>query len=154
MLTAQEKNEIEEEIKVYPYPSAACLDALKIIQQHRGWVPDESVVDIAELLSMSTAQVEGVASFYSRIYRYEVGHHVILICDGISCMIMGYEAIYDHISGKLGIRLGETTHDKKFTLLPISCLGDCDNAPSMMIDNEHYNRLTIKKIDQILEKYS
>jgi NADH-quinone oxidoreductase subunit E len=154
MLTAQEKKEIEEEAKLYPYPSAACLDALKIIQAHRGWVSDESVMDVAGFLAMSSAQVEGIASFYSRIYRREVGRHVILICDGISCMIMGYESVYDHIVNRLGIHFGETTPDKRFTLLPISCLGDCDNAPSMMIDNELYNRLTIKMIDQILEKYT
>jgi NADH-quinone oxidoreductase subunit E len=153
MLTEEERHEILEEAKAYPYPAVACLDALKIVQQHRGWVPDESVRDIAELLSLSPAQVDGVATFYSRIYRQEVGRHVILVCDGISCMIMGYETLYDHISKKLGIRFGETTPDKRFTLLPISCLGDCENAPAMMIDNELYDRLTIEKIGQVLEKY-
>ena len=68
-------------------------------------------------------------------------------------MIMGYNTIYDHISEKLGIRFGETTQDGRFTLLPISCLGDCDKAPSMMVNNELYNRLTIEKIDELLEKY-
>lgn len=154
MLTEQEKHEILEEVKLYPYPAVACLDALKIVQQHRGWVTDESVSDIAALLSLSTEHVDGVATFYSRIYRHEVGRHVILICDGISCMIMGYESVYDHIFEKLNIRFGETTSDKRFTLLPVSCLGDCDHAPAMMIDNDLYNNLTIEKLDQLLEKYA
>lgn len=153
MLTEKEKYEILEEVKLYPYPSAACLDALKIVQQHRRWITDDSVKDIAELLSLSPAHVEGVATFYSRIYRHEVGRHVILVCDGISCMIMGYGQIRNYLAGKLGIRLGETTPDNRFTLLPISCLGDCDHAPSMMIDNDLYNDLTIEKIDLLLEKY-
>jgi NADH-quinone oxidoreductase subunit E len=154
MLTDEEKNEILEEVSLYPYPGAACLDALKIVQKHRGWVSDESVKDIAAILDISAEHVDGIATFYSRIYRHEVGRHVILVCDGISCMIMGYEPVYDHIAGRLGIRFGETTEDNRFTLLPVSCLGDCDHAPSMMIDNELYNNLTIEKIDQLLEKYA
>jgi NADH-quinone oxidoreductase subunit E len=68
-------------------------------------------------------------------------------------MIMGYGSIYDHISGKLGIHFGETTSDGRFTLLPISCLGNCDFAPSMMIDYELYNKLNIENIDELIEKY-
>jgi NADH-quinone oxidoreductase subunit E len=68
-------------------------------------------------------------------------------------MIMGYESLYGYISGKLGISFGETTSDGRFTLLPISCLGDCDNAPAMMINNDHFNRLTIEKIDELLAIY-
>jgi NADH-quinone oxidoreductase subunit E len=153
MLTEEEKHEIQEEAKLYPYPAAACLDALKIVQQHRRWVTDESVKDIAELLALSPEHVDGVATFYSRIYRKEVGRHVILVCDGISCMIMGYEKIADYLSEKLHIRFGETTPDNRFTLLPISCLGDCDHAPSMMIDNDLHNDLTVEKIDLLLDKY-
>ena len=153
MLSESEIKEIKEEIKQYPYPSVACIDALKIVQAHRGYVSDESVIDIAQILSVSAEEVEGVATFYSRIYRKPVGRNVILICDSVSCMIMGYGSLYDYISKKLGIEFGKTTSDGRFTLLPISCLGDCDNAPSMMINNDHYNRLTIERTDEILSKY-
>jgi len=153
MLTEEEKEEILEEVKHYPFPSVACLDALKIVQKYRGWINDESVRDIAGLLSISPEQVDSVATFYSRIYRKEVGRHVSLVCDGISCMILGYDRVYNHISGRLGICFGETTPDKRFTLLPVSCLGDCDHSPAMMIDNDHYNNLKIENIDHILAKY-
>jgi NADH-quinone oxidoreductase subunit E len=153
MLSEVEIKEIHEEIKQYPYPSVACIDALKIVQQHRGWISDESVKDIAQLLGISNEEVDGVATFYSRIYRKPVGRNVILICDSVSCMVMGYESIYEYISKKLGVNFGETTADGRFTLLPNSCLGDCDNAPAMMINNDHYNRLTIDKIDVLLELY-
>ncbi len=153
MLTEQEKKEILEEIKQYPYPAVACIDALKVVQHHRGWVSDESVRDIAQILEMSNEEVDGVATFYSRIYRKPVGRNVILICDSISCMILGYESIYEYISKKLGIGFGETTPDGRFTLLPISCLGDCDHAPVMMINNDHLNELTIEKIDELLGNY-
>lgn len=153
MLSEEEKKEILKEVVQYPYPSAACIDALKIVQHHRSWVSDESVKDIAQFLNMSNEEVEGVATFYSRIYRKPVGRNVILLCDGISCMIMGYESIYEYISKKLGITFGQTTADNRFTLLPISCLGDCDNAPSMMINNNHFNRLTFEEVDKILKNY-
>ena len=68
-------------------------------------------------------------------------------------MIMGYESIYEHISKKLGISFGQTTADNRYTLLPISCLGDCDHTPSMMINNDHFNQLTFEKVDEILENY-
>ena len=153
MLTEEEKKEILDEVKQYPYPSAACIDALKIVQYHRRWVSDDSVKDIAQILEMSDEEVEGVATFYSRIYRRPVGRNVILICDGISCMIMGYGTIYEYISKKLGISFGESTSDGLYTLLPVSCLGDCDHAPAMMINNDHFNKLTTSRIDELLDNY-
>lgn len=153
MLTEEETKEILDEAGQYPYPAAACIDALKIVQNNRGWITDESVKDIAGILKISNEEVDGVATFYSRIYRRPVGRNVILICDGISCMIMGYGSIYDYVSKKLGIRFGESTSDNRYTLLPISCLGDCDHAPAMMINDDHYNRLTLDRIDEILDNY-
>ena len=153
MLTEEEKKEIEEEIQQYPYPAVASIDALKIVQQHRGWVSDECVRDIAQLLSISNEELDSVATFYSRIYRKPVGRNVILVCDSVSCMIMGYESLYEFISKKLDVCFGGTTSDGRFTLLPISCLGDCDNAPAMMINNDHFNRLTVEKIDELLAGY-
>ncbi len=153
MLTEIEKKEILEETKQYPSPHGACIDALKVVQKHRGWISDESVKDVAGILKMSDEEVDGVATFYSRLYRKPVGRNVILICDGISCMILGYESLYEHISKKLGIKYGETTSDDRFTLLPISCLGDCDHAPTLMINDDHYHDLTLLKIDELLENY-
>jgi NADH-quinone oxidoreductase subunit E len=153
MLTEEEKREILEEVKHYPYPAVACIDALKIVQHYRGWISDDSVKDIAQILSISNEEVDGVATFYSRIYRKPVGRNVILICDSVSCMIMDYETLYNYISKKIGISFGETTADGRFTLLPVSCLGDCNNGPVMMINNDHFNNLTIEKVDNILDSY-
>jgi NADH-quinone oxidoreductase subunit E len=153
MLTEEEKKEILEEVKQYPYPAVVCIDALKILQHHRGWVSDESVKDIAELIGISNEEVDSVATFYSRVYRKPVGKNVILICDSVSCLIMGYESLYEYLSEKLGISFGETTSDGRFTLLPVSCLGDCDHAPVMMINDDHFNSLTVEKIDELLDNY-
>lgn len=154
MLTEHEKKEILEESRAYPYPQAVCVDALKIVQHHRGWVSDQAIGDIADFLQMTVHEVDSVATFYSRIYRRPVGRHVILICDSMSCMIMGYKQLYDYLADKLGIGFGGTTPDGRFTLLPISCLGDCHMAPSMMVDDELFSQVSIEKIDEMLERYS
>ena len=123
------------------------------MNNHRGWISDESVKFIAQELMMSPAEVDAVATYYSRIYRKPVGRNIILVCDSVSCLVMGYETIYKYISKKLNIIFGETTKDNRYTLLPITCLGDCDHAPSMMINDDLYNMLTVEKIDELLDKY-
>jgi NADH-quinone oxidoreductase subunit E len=153
MLTEEEKKEIHEETMLYPYRAAACIDALKIVQKHRGWISDENVGEIASELDMSVEEVDSVATFYTRIYRKPVGRNIILVCDSISCMIMGYQSVYEHLSEKLSIGFGETTKDGRFTLLPVTCLGDCDHSPALMINNDHYNNLTSDKIDEIVDRY-
>lgn len=153
MLSEAEREEIHEEMKLYPYHGAVCIDALKIVQQHRGWISDEAVVDVAAELGLTVDEVDGIATFYTRLYRKPVGRNVILVCDSVSCMIMGYETIYMHISDRLKIKFGETTPDGRFTLLPVSCLGDCDHAPAMMINEDHYNNLKVSEIEEILNRY-
>jgi NADH-quinone oxidoreductase subunit E len=153
MLNDKEREEIHEEMRLYPYPAAACIDALKIVQRYRGWISDEAIHDIASELAISPDEVDGVATFYTRIYRKPVGRNIILLCDGISCMVMDYESIYKYLSGKLGISFGQTTADNRFTLLPVSCLGDCDHAPAMIVNEDHYNNLNVKDIDEILGRY-
>jgi len=153
MLSEQERNEIAAELEKYPTKQAVSIDAMKIVQRHRGWVSDESIRDIAELLGMSPADLDGVATFYNLIYRKPVGRHVILICDSVSCWILGYETLRGHLTRKLGIELGQTTPDNRFTLLPAVCLGACDHAPVMMVDEDLHSDLDPEKIDRALEGY-
>ncbi|MDA8432872.1 MAG: NADH-quinone oxidoreductase subunit NuoE [Nitrospiraceae bacterium] len=152
MLTDDEKRQIEEEVKKAAYKQGACVDALKIVQKHRGWISDE-IRGIAEMLDMTPDELDGVATFYSLIYRRPVGKHVILVCDSISCWIMGYEPVRRHLKRRLGVDPGGTTPDGQFTVLPVACLGACDHAPAMMVDDELYLDLTDERIDEILERY-
>jgi NADH-quinone oxidoreductase subunit E len=154
MLTEEEKREIEAELAHYSHKQAVCVDAMKIVQEHRGWVSDESLRDIAELLDMTTDELEGVATFYNLIYREPVGKHVIMLCNSVSCWIMGYEQIRKQLNERLGIDLGETGADNRFTFLPIVCLGTCDHAPAMMIDKDLHRDLEPAKLDAILEQYT
>jgi NADH-quinone oxidoreductase subunit E len=153
MLTAEEINEIEAEAAHYPKREAVSIDALKIVQRHRGWVSDESLRDIAGHLGMSQTDLDSIATFYNLIYRKPVGRHVILVCDSVSCWIMGGDRMREHLHERLGIGLGETTPDNRFTLLPNVCLGCCDHAPAMMIDGDLHSDLNARKIDTELEKY-
>jgi len=153
MLTEEERTKIEVEIRENEQKQAACIAALKIIQDLRGWVSDDSLKDLAELLDMSPDELDAVATFYSLIFRRKVGRHVILICDSVSCWIMGYEKILDRMKSILGIELGQTTPDGKFTLLPVACIGICDHAPAMIIDKDIHRDLDEKKIDEILSRY-
>ncbi len=154
MLTEQEQSEIKNELAHAVTKASASVDALNIIQRHRGWVPDEAVKDVAALLEMTADEVDAVATFYSFIFRKPAGRHVILVCDSISCWVMGYNPLLDVLKDKLNISFGETTEDKRFTLLPISCLGACDRAPAMMVDDDLYGPVTSEMMDTILGKYS
>jgi len=154
MLSEQERREIEAHARHYPNNRAACIEALKIVQQHRGWVSNEGIADVAEALQMKPAELESIATFYNMIFRKPVGKHVILLCDSVSCWIMGYERLRQHLGDRLGIRPGQTTADGRFTLIPIVCLGACDHAPVMMIDEDTHLDLTPEKIDRVLERYT
>jgi NADH-quinone oxidoreductase subunit E len=154
MLTTEEILKIEKEISLVPVKKAACIEALKIVQQHRGWISDESLKDTAELMGMTAEELDSVATFYNLIFRRPVGRHIILLCDSISCWVMGYENIRNHLTNNLGIKYGETTRDGRFTLLPNVCLGTCDGAPALMIDNDLYRNVTPDELDGILSKYN
>lgn len=153
MLSAEERCEIEAELAHYPQKQAVCIEAMKIIQRHRGWVSDEAIKDLAALLEMTPDELDGVATFYNLIFRKPVGKHVILLCDSVTCWIMGYDRLRQHLTSRLGIQLGETSPDGRFTLLPIVCLGTCDHAPALMIDNDLHRDLDSTKLDAILSKY-
>ena len=153
MLDTEEQREIQAELARYPDKKSVCIDAMKIVQRHRGWVSDDALRDIAEFLEMSVDDLDGVATFYNLIFRRPVGRHVIKVCDSVSCWIMGYNRLREHLGVRLGIGLGETTPDQRFTLLPIVCLGACDRAPVLMIDDDLHGDLDAQKLDQILQGY-
>jgi len=153
ILTSGDITEIETVFQHFPLKSAACIEGLKIIQKNHRWVSDNAVKELAELLEMSPAAIDSVATYYSLIFRRPVGRHVILVCDSVSCWIMGYEDILNHLKSRLKISYGETTTDDRFTLLSICCLGTCDHAPAIMIDNDLHRDLAPDKLDAILENY-
>jgi NADH-quinone oxidoreductase subunit E len=101
---------------------------------------------------MTPLEMEELATFYTFIFREPVGKYVIHVCDSIICWMNGYESIRDFLSQKLGIKMGETTSDGVFTLLPVCCIGYCDRAPAILINRKVYGPLTPEKLDKILEE--
>ena len=153
-LSQTEIEAIQHEMTLYEDPGAATIEALKIVQEHRGWVSDESLEAAAAVVGVTPTQMEAVATFYNLIFRQPVGRHVIMICDSISCYLTGYEEILAYLKKTLGIDFGQTTPDNRFTLLPICCLGNCDNGPAMRINTDYHGRLTPEKVDAILAEYT
>ena len=149
-LTEEEIADIESEVSHLPNRASAAIDALKIVQVYRGWISDESLNAIAKLLGMSAEELDGIATFYNLIYRQPVGEKVILYCDSVSCWLMDGDKVCKKIKQKLNVDYGETTADNKYTLLPVTCLGDCDHAPAMMVGDELHHDLTVDNIEEHL----
>jgi NADH-quinone oxidoreductase subunit E len=153
MLSAEERIRIDAAIPPEAGPDAAAIEALKIVQERRGWVSDADLADVAAELMMSSAELDSIATFYNRIYRRPVGAHVIMLCDSVSCCLTGYENLAVHLRKRLGIEFGETSADGLFTLLPAACLGACDVAPAMMIDDRLFTQLDPGKVEAALRTF-
>ena len=153
VLSDEEVREVEAECAHLPDRKSAAIDAMMIVQRHRGWVSDESLAAIARLLGMSTAALDSIATFYNLIYRQPVGRHVVMVCDSVSCYVMGADGLRKQVEEHLGIKLGETTKDGRFTLLPIVCLGACDKAPTMMIGDELIENVAAEKLGDIFGRF-
>lgn len=153
MLSDEERQEIEEEARDCPSRQSASVEALMVVQKRRRWVGDEQIAEVAAMLGMTAEELDAVATFYPFIFRKPVGRHVIYVCDGVSCWVMGYEAVRESLTRLLGVSWGNTTGDGRFTLLPVSCLGVCDRAPAIMIDGEVYGDLVPERLEAILGTY-
>ncbi|MCO7544283.1 NADH-quinone oxidoreductase subunit NuoE [Stutzerimonas nitrititolerans] len=153
VLSETERSAIEHEMHHYEDPRAASIEALKIVQKARGWVPDGACDAIGAILGIPASDVEGVATFYSQIFRVPVGRHIIRVCDSMTCYIGGHESVLDSIRNEIGIEPGQTSTDGRFTLIPVCCLGNCDKAPALMIDDDTFGDVQPGGIAQLLEAY-
>ncbi len=153
MLSDTEIQGIDEQLRHAVTPRSACVEALLVVQESRGWISDDALYDVAERLGMPAAELESIATFYNLIFRKEVGKHVVHVCDGISCWVMGNKAIRRKLEERLKIRAGETTSDGMFTLLPADCMGACDRAPAVIIDKKLYGPVTEADVDKIIDEF-
>lgn len=132
-LSRETRAAIERERAALPTARAAMLPALKAIQAGHAWVSDENLREAAAILDVTPAEMDDLATFYSLIFRRPVGEHLILLCDGVSCMLNGGDDIAEAIRTRYGIGYGETTADGRLTLLNICCVGRCDLAPTALV---------------------
>jgi len=158
MLSEQERAGIDAVIARYPNRQAASIDCLVSLQASRGWLSDDTLADLAPVLGLSVHELDALATFYNRLHRRPVGRHVVTICDSVSCWIMGGEQLFDAVRGQLGIGPGETTVDGRFTLLPTQCLGGCDKAPVLAVDDEQHtdlrpDNLEPDRLRSLLDRY-
>ncbi|MCK4985174.1 MAG: NADH-quinone oxidoreductase subunit NuoE [Desulfobacterales bacterium] len=152
MLPEELKKSLIDKIESFDHPRELVVDVMFALQDHYGFLSDEALEEAAILMDMTRLEVEELATFYTFIFREPVGKYVIHVCDSIICWMDGYESIRDYLSQKLGIKMGETTSDGLFTLLPVCCIGYCDRSPAILINRKVYGPLIPEKLDKILEE--
>ena len=145
------KKTIDKIIASYPQKEAALLPVLHVIQKEFGQISAEEEILAASLLGISQVKIREVVTFYTMFNRKAVGKYHIQVCSNLTCSLMGAANILNCIEEKLGIKPGETTSDKKFTLSTVECLGACEQAPSMMVNFDYHGHLDKEKIDEILD---
>ena len=139
--TPERRRQLDEILTKYPpdRKRSAVLAALYLVQEQEGYLTANGMRHVAELLEMTPAEVEDVATYYVMFHKEKVGKYVLQVCRTLSCALMGAERVTEALSEKLGIKLGETDPSGMFTLLEFECLGACDRAPIVMVNNEYWH---------------
>jgi NADH-quinone oxidoreductase subunit E len=151
ILDAEVRREIERCLARYPTKQAAVLPALHVVNGRLGYVPMPAVVEVAQLLGLAPAQVQDTLSFYGFFKQDKpLGRHRLWVCRSISCAAREGEELLGHLCGKLGIRPGETTPDGRVTLEFAECLGACEQAPAILVDDVLHGDMTKEKVDGLL----
>ena len=153
-LTDEERRELDAVVGHYPDRRAAAGTALRAVQARRRWLSDDALADLGAYLGMSVEELDGLATFGNMLFRRPVGRHVVLVCDSFACWSLGYAELREAIQTQLGVGLGETTADGRFTFLPIVCLGACDRGPAMMVDADLHGPVAPSEVGAILEAYA
>jgi NADH-quinone oxidoreductase E subunit len=151
MLSEATRSKIEALIWSYPQPRSALVPSLQLAQDEAGWVTSEVVRELAGIFHLSANEVYEVASFYTMFYKQPVGKYVIQVCTNISCLLCNCEDLMAHLQQRLGIKPGQTTPDKRFTLLEVECLASCGTAPVVQVNKDYHENLTVEKLDRILD---
>ena len=155
LLSEETRAAIDHWLAKYPpdQKQSAVMGALAVVQEaNGGWLTTKLMDAVADYLDMPPIAVYEVATFYSMYELKPVGEHKLCVCTNVSCMLRGSEDIVAHLEKKLGIKFGETTADKKFTLKEVECLGACGGAPMMQLGREYHEHLTPERVDDILAK--
>ncbi len=153
MLNSDVIERIREKTRQYPDALAAVLPALHIVQGELGHLPADSMRFVADLLNVPEAEVFGTATFYSLLRWKPSGKYVISVCHNLPCSLLGAETIIEHLARTLGVGEGEVTADGRFSFRRIECIGRCDGAPAMLVNDEYHGELTPETMDKILKKY-
>ncbi len=151
MLSEGAVKEINDLTGKYANKRSVVMPALFVVQREYGYVNEEGMREVANILGLRPVQVFEVATFYTMYNKKPVGKYHIQVCTNISCSLLGADHIMDFLSQRLGVKVKETTPDKMFTLSAVECLGSCGTAPMMQINDKYYEDLTKEKIEEILK---
>jgi NADH-quinone oxidoreductase E subunit len=152
MFSEENLKKFEALKKRYPTTKALTLHVLWIAQDQFGWISPETMKYVAGLLDVPLNHVYGVVTFYTMFNSKPVGTYHIQVCTNVSCHLRGSDRISDHLCKRLGVRMGETTGDGKFTVTEVECLGSCGTAPMMQVNNTFIENLTPERIDRFIEE--
>jgi len=153
-LPPEREKELDEILTHYPEKRAACLPALWLCQKENGWISADVIVYVAERLSLTTAQVKGVVTFYTMFFEEPVAPNVVWVCRTLSCDLRGAKAVQEHLEKRFRCHVGQTSSDGRFTLLKAECLAACGQAPMVQINDEYHENLTLEKLDGIIDGYA
>jgi NADH-quinone oxidoreductase subunit E len=151
MLSETACQKIQALINKYPRKRSALIPSLWLVQKEAGYLSTDMVCEIARIFDLAPNEVHEVISFYTMFHKKPVGRYLIQVCTNISCLICNAEELVAHLTRKLGIKLGETTADGKYTLMEVECLGSCGTSPVIQINEDYYENLTPEKLDRILD---
>lgn len=140
-----------EIISRYPRPKSALIPLLHLAQEQDGYVADDAMEHIAELIGVTPAEVLGTCSFYEMFKREPVGDYLVNVCTNIACMLLGGEELLHHLEGSLGIKAGSTTPDGTFTLEDVECIAACTEAPCLQVNYRYFHKITTAEADALLE---
>jgi NADH-quinone oxidoreductase subunit E len=137
-------------VALYPQPRSALIPLCHLAQEQDGWLRDEAMVEIAELVGVTAAEVRGTATFYDMLHTEPVGTYVVSVCTNIACLLGGAQELLEHAESALGVRAGGTTPDGVFTLEESECLADCDRTPCVQVNHRYVGGQTAQSFDTLL----
>jgi len=149
--TEENLERIKQEFKKYPEKNPVVMKALYIGQEQNGYISNEVIKEVANLLEMPSEEVLGVVTFYTMYHRKPMGKYHIQVCTNVSCMLRGGYEIWDNVKEKLGIENLEVTEDSIFSLEEVECMGSCGTAPMIAVNEDYYENLSKEKVEEILE---
>ena len=135
----------------YPRSRSALIPLLHVAQQQDGWVTDDAMSHIGELLGLTPAEVLGTCSFYEMFKREPVGRYLVNVCTNISCQLLGGEELLEHVEERLGVKAGATTVDGMFTVEDVECIAACTEAPCLQVNYRYFHRITHAEVDVLVD---
>jgi NADH-quinone oxidoreductase subunit E len=149
--TAENTAVAEEILARYPVRKSALIPLLHLAQEQDGHLTDDAMLNIAQIVGVTPAEVLGTASFYEMFKREPVGDYLVNVCTNISCMLLGGEELLHHLEQRLGLKAGDTTPDGKFTLEDVECIAACTEAPCLQVNYRYFHRVSHDEVDALLD---